>query len=52
MYFLRAKQIGLSMDDLEQIDIGFLFDLMIESENDQCEYPYAAGQGDIDQLLA
>ena len=52
VYFLRAKQIGLSMDDLEQIDIGFMFDLMIEADNDRYDYPLTADQGDIDQLLA
>lgn len=52
VYFLRAKQIGLSMDDLEQIDIGFMFDLMIEADNDHYDYPLTADQGDIDQLLA
>ena len=51
MYFLRAIQIGLSIKDLEQIDIGFLFDLFIESENDNEEYPYKAEQGDIDAFL-
>jgi len=39
------------MNDLEQIDIGFLFDLMIESENDAVKYPDLANQNDIDDLL-
>lgn len=50
MYYLRAAQIGLSMDDLEQIDIGFMFDLMIEAGNDHYEYPYAPTQKDIDLI--
>ena len=32
--------------------IGFVFDMMIEAENDQYEYPYKAEQQDIDKFLA
>lgn len=52
MFLLRAIQIGLSIDDLEQLDIGMVFDLMIESENDTVKYPYTAEQSDIDRFLA
>ena len=52
VFTLRAVQIGLSIEDLEQLDIGFVFDLMIEAENDHYEYPYKAEQQDIDKFLA
>lgn len=52
MYFLRAKQIGLTLTELEDLEIGFVFDLMIESGNDYYTYPELAEQGDIDRLLA
>ena len=52
MYFLRAKQIGLTLTELEDLEIGFVFDLMIESGNDYYKYPELAEQGDIDKLLA
>ena len=51
VFVLRAIQIGLSIDDLEQLDIGFVFDLMIEAENDNYKYPYKAQQSDIDDFL-
>ena len=51
MFMLRAIQIGLSIADLEELDIGFVFDMMIESENDNYKYPYKAEQSDIDSLL-
>jgi len=51
VFMLRAIQIGLSIADLEELDIGFVFDLMIESENDNYKYPYKAEQSDIDSLL-
>lgn len=34
IYALRALQIGLRMDDLEEIEEGFVMDLIIESNND------------------
>ncbi|MEE0896838.1 MAG: hypothetical protein U0L88_04335 [Acutalibacteraceae bacterium] len=52
MYFLRAKQIGLTLTELEDLEIGFVFDLMIESGNDYYKYPELAEQDDIDRLLA
>lgn len=51
VYFLRAKQIGLSIAELEEIEIGFVYDLVIENGNDNCEYDKKATQGDIDKLL-
>lgn len=52
MYFLRAKQIGLTLEEMENLEIGFVFDMMIESGNDYCKYPELAEQDDIDRLLA
>lgn len=34
---MRALQIGLRMDDLEEIEEGFVMDLIIESNNDYAE---------------
>ena len=34
---MRALQIGLRMDDLEEIEEGFVMDLIIESNNDYTE---------------
>lgn len=51
VYFLRAKQIGLSLAELEEIEIGFLYDIIIENGNDGCEYNKKATQSDIDKLL-
>lgn len=51
MYYLRAKQIGLTLDEMEELEIGFIFDLMIESGNDYEKYPEKATQSDINKLL-
>lgn len=50
MFYLRAKQIGFTLEEMEQIDAGLLIDLFIESGNDNCNYPLMATQADIDRL--
>ena len=50
VWILRSKQIGLSMNELEEMDIGFVLDLFIESGNDDYKYPQMATQADIDRL--
>jgi len=52
VFFLRAKQIGLTLNELNDLEIGFVYDLMIESGNDEYKYPEVADQSDIDKLLA
>ena len=44
---LRAVQIGLRLNDLEQITMGELVDMLIENENDGYEYPIKATQDDF-----
>jgi len=41
LYLLRAKQIGLSLWELDQMEEGQVMDLLIESGNDLCEDEYA-----------
>ena len=48
LYFLRATQIGLKIEDLEQIERGMLFDMITESSNDNEQYDYVATQSDFD----
>lgn len=44
---LRAFQLGLRMADLEEITIGDLMDMLIESNNDEYEYPNVPTQDDF-----
>jgi len=37
--------------ELEQIDVGFVYDMIIENSNDGCEYEKKATQQDMDRLL-
>ena len=50
VYLLRAKQIGLSIEELDQMDEGQVMDMIIESGNDACsdEYDEIADQHDFD----
>lgn len=47
MLILRALQLGLRLSDLDQITVGDLVDLIIESGNDEYEYPVKATQEDF-----
>lgn len=50
LYLLRATQIGLKIDDLEDIERGMLFDMITEQANDQEQYDYVATQEDFDKF--
>lgn len=47
---LRCKELGLTVDDLEQIDIGIVQDMLTEKGNDEYNYPYKASQKDFDNF--
>ena len=46
-YMLRCVELGLSMEILDVITMGDVYDMMVEKGNDQEEYPYKATQEDI-----
>lgn len=47
---LRAKQMGLSIADMEELEEGFIVDMMVESGNDNFEYKEVANQDDFDKF--
>lgn len=47
---LRAKQMGLSIADMEELEEGFIVDMMVESGNDNYEYKEVANQADFDRF--
>ena len=47
---LRCKELGLTIDELDQIDYGLVMDMLTEKLNDDEEYPYKAGQKDFDKF--
>lgn len=50
IYMLRAKQMGLSIADMEQMEEGFIMDMIVESGNDNFEYQEVASQDDFDRF--
>lgn len=50
IFMLRCKELGLTVDDLENIEYGLVQDMMIEKSNDQHKYPYKAEQKDFDNF--
>jgi hypothetical protein len=50
VYLLRCIQLGLHLSDLEELDYGAVTDLMIESGNDDYDYPMKASKEDIARL--
>ena len=47
---LRAIQLGLSLNELDELEEGFVLDMIIESANDQETYQRVASQCDFDSF--
>ena len=47
---LRCKELGLSIDDLENIDFALVADMLTEKANDEYKYPFKASQKDFDNF--
>jgi len=50
LFMLRCKELGFSVDELEQIEFGLVADMLTEKSNDDYEYPYKASQNDFDRF--
>lgn len=50
LFLLRCTEIGLSMSDLDELDMGMVYDMFIEHSNDSADYPTIATQADMDRL--
>lgn len=48
VYLLRAKQIGLTLEELDQLSMGMVLDLFVERHNDDYDYKELATQSDFD----
>lgn len=47
---LRCKELGFSLDELENLDLGTVRDMLIEKGNDSYDYPYKANQNDFNRF--
>ena len=50
LFLLRCVELGLSMADLDVLDVGLVYDMMIEQANDSAEYDTIATQADFDRF--
>lgn len=50
LFMLRAIQLGLTIADLEQLEEGFVVDMIIENQNDRETYRELATQADFDRF--
>lgn len=50
-FMLRCATLGLSDEALNDMDIGMVYDMLIEQANDHEEYPYKATQEDINKFF-
>jgi len=48
---LRCAKLGLSDDALREMEIGMVYDMLIEESNDNEKYPYKATQSDIKKMF-
>ena len=50
LFLLRCAEIGISMNDLEKLSIGMVYDMFVEKSNDDVHYPELATQDDFDKF--
>lgn len=50
LVMLRWLELGLSVADIDELDMGLIMDMIIEKANDSYEYPYIATQKDFDNF--
>lgn len=48
---LRCAQLGLTNEALAQMDVGAVFDLLIEQANDAEEYPIKGNSDDFRRIF-
>lgn len=50
LLYLRCVQMGMSIKDIDELDMGFIYDMFSESTNDELKYPELASQEDFDKF--
>ena len=50
LFLLRCVELGLSMEDLDELTVGMVNDMFTEKSNDEYEWKILADQGDMDRF--
>lgn len=50
LFMLRCLQVGLSIDDLDKLEIGLVNDMFVEMANDHEDWETKATQSDFDKF--
>lgn len=50
LLMLRIVGLGLSVNELDNYDLGFVYDMLTEQANDSYEYPLKPRQEDFDRF--
>lgn len=50
LYLLRAKQVGFTLDELDDVSTGMVFDVLVENSNDNETYDILPTQDDFDNI--
>lgn len=48
LYLLRSFQLGMNINDIDNMTVGMVLDVFTESANDGYEYKPLANQADMD----
>ncbi len=49
---LRCAELGLSLDLLDHMTVGMVYDMLIEKGNDREKYPYKGRPGTLGDFMA
>lgn len=50
LFLLRVYQNGMTLNDLDDLTAGTVFDIMTEAANDEAKYKIVADQSDFDRF--
>lgn len=50
LFLLRCKQVGFTLNEIDELSAGQIFDVFTESNNDSADYARVATQEDFDRL--
>lgn len=50
LFLLRCAEVGLSMNDLDDVTVGMVNDMFVEKSNDDYDWKELADQSDMDKF--